>query len=66
MIARAPLQLFQAVSTSLLPHLTNLRSRELKGGEDAFRLSVRVTMLAVAGLRSVVDAGDAGGRRARR
>ena len=31
MIARAPLQLFQAVSTSLLPHLTRLRA-EARGG----------------------------------
>ena len=28
MIARAPLQLFQAVSTTLLPHLTRLLVRE--------------------------------------
>ncbi len=48
MIARAPLQLFQAISTSLLPHLTNLRSRGEAEGEEAFRLSVRVTVLAVA------------------
>jgi O-antigen/teichoic acid export membrane protein len=48
MLARAPLVLFQAISTSLLPHLTNLRSRELEGGEDAFRLSIRITLGAVA------------------
>jgi O-antigen/teichoic acid export membrane protein len=44
MIARAPLQLFQAVQTSLLPHLTRLGSR---GDEDDFRASVRVTILAI-------------------
>jgi O-antigen/teichoic acid export membrane protein len=45
MIARAPLQLFQAVQTSLLPHLTRLGSR---GDEEDFRASVRVTILAIA------------------
>jgi O-antigen/teichoic acid export membrane protein len=53
MLARAPLMLFQAISTSLLPHLTNLRSRDLKGGEDAFRLSIRITLLAVVGFAVV-------------
>src|SRR3954453_4433321 len=43
MIARAPLQLFQAVQTSLLPHLTTLGSR---GEEKDFRASIRVTVLA--------------------
>lgn len=51
MIARAPLQLFQAVSTSLLPHLTRLRA---EGAEDDFRASVRVTILAIAGFAGVV------------
>jgi len=45
MIARAPLQLFQAVQTSLLPHLTTLGSR---GEERDFRASIRVTILAIA------------------
>jgi O-antigen/teichoic acid export membrane protein len=54
MIARAPLQLFQAISTSLLPHLTNLRSRGEAKGEEAFRLSVQVTVLAVAAFGAVV------------
>jgi O-antigen/teichoic acid export membrane protein len=51
MIARAPLQLFQAVSTSLLPHLTRLGS---EGNEKDFRASVRVTILAIAGFAGVV------------
>ena len=51
MIARAPLQLFQAVSTSLLPHLTRLGSR---GDEEDFRASVRVTILAIAGFAGLV------------
>jgi O-antigen/teichoic acid export membrane protein len=53
MIARAPLQLFQAVSTSLLPHLTRLQSQ---GEEADFRASVRVTILAIAGFAGLVGA----------
>ena len=53
MIARAPLQLFQAVSTSLLPHLTRLGSQ---GNESDFRASVRVTILAIAGFAGLVAA----------
>jgi O-antigen/teichoic acid export membrane protein len=51
MIARAPLQLFQAVSTSLLPHLTTLGSQ---GKEADFRASVRVTITAIAGVAGLV------------
>ncbi len=51
MIARAPLQLFQAVQTSLLPHLTTLGSR---GEEQDFRASIRVTLLAIAGFAGLV------------
>ena len=51
MIARAPLQLFQAVQTSLLPHLTTLGSR---GEEKDFRASIRVTLLAVASFAALV------------
>ena len=45
LIARAPLQLFQAVQTSILPHLTRLRAG---GDEDPFRRSVNVTIAAIA------------------
>jgi O-antigen/teichoic acid export membrane protein len=47
MIARAPLQLFQAVSTTLLPHLTRLMVTE-QGDAHAgdFGRSVRITVLA--------------------
>jgi O-antigen/teichoic acid export membrane protein len=51
MIARAPLQLFQAVSTSLLPHLTRLRSQ---GQDQDFRDSVRVTIRAIAAFAALV------------
>ncbi|HEX2161866.1 MAG TPA: hypothetical protein VHF88_08605 [Thermoleophilaceae bacterium] len=51
LIARAPLQLFQAIQTSILPHLTRLRA----GGEsDPFRRSVNVTLLAIALFASAV------------
>ena len=45
-IARAPMQLFQSVATSLLPHLSKLHA-----GSDfkTYRHSVRVTLLAIAG-----------------
>ena len=48
MIARAPLQLFQAVSTTLLPHLTRLLVREGEGEDHGgdFGRSVRVTVIA--------------------
>ena len=46
LIARAPLQLFQAVQASILPHLTRLRA----GGEaDPFRRSVNLTLAASLG-----------------
>ena len=51
LIARAPLQLFQAVQTSILPHLTRLAA----GGEaDPFRRSVNVTLVAIAGFAACV------------
>ena len=51
LIARAPLQLFQAVQTSILPHLTRMRA----GGEtDPFRRSVRLTLTAIAGFAACV------------
>jgi O-antigen/teichoic acid export membrane protein len=48
MLARAPLVLFQAVATSLLPHLTRLRSSADPRDAEAFRLSVRMTIRAIA------------------
>jgi len=51
LIARAPLQLFQAVQTSILPHLTRLRAA---GRDDPFRRSVAVTILAVAAFAAIV------------
>jgi O-antigen/teichoic acid export membrane protein len=54
MIARAPLVLFQAVATSLLPHLTRLRSSDAADDADAFRMSIRVTVSAIAGFAALV------------
>lgn len=48
MIARAPLQLFQAVSTSILPHLTGLHTSDEPGSEDEFHRSVRMVLLGIA------------------
>ncbi|HYP47133.1 MAG TPA: hypothetical protein VEQ61_00720, partial [Thermoleophilaceae bacterium] len=51
LIARAPLQLFQAVQTSILPHLTRLRA---SGESDPFRRSVNLTLMAIAGFAALV------------
>jgi O-antigen/teichoic acid export membrane protein len=48
MIARAPLQLFQAVSTSILPHLTSLHTSTDCGSEREFHRSVRGVLLGVS------------------
>lgn len=47
MIARAPLQLFQAVSTSILPHLTALHSSDDPDSERQFHRSVRTVLLGI-------------------
>jgi len=54
MIARAPLQLFQAVSTSILPHLTTLHSSEEPGSEREFHRSVLMVLAAIAAFAAVV------------
>jgi O-antigen/teichoic acid export membrane protein len=51
LIARAPLQLFQAIQTSILPHLTRLRA---SGEHDPFRRSVNVTLIAIAAFAGAV------------
>ena len=51
LIARAPLQLFQAVQTSILPHLTRMRA---SGETDPFRRSVNLTLIAIAGFAACV------------
>jgi O-antigen/teichoic acid export membrane protein len=54
LIARAPLQLFQAVQTSILPHLTGLFA---SGEADPFRRSVNATLLAVGAFSAAVALG---------
>ncbi len=54
MVARAPVVLFQAVAASLLPHLTRLRSKGDESSDDAFRMSVRLTILVIAGLSALL------------
>ncbi len=59
MIARAPLQLFQSVSTSILPHLTSLHTSTDPDSEREFHRSVRGVLLgltAFTGLAFVVMA----------
>ena len=51
LIARAPLQLFQSIQTSLLPHLTGLEARE---GAGEFGRTIRITVLAIAGFAGLV------------
>jgi O-antigen/teichoic acid export membrane protein len=53
LIARAPLQLFQAVQGSLLPHLAGLEAR---AGRVEAQRAVRVTVLAIAGFALAVAA----------
>jgi O-antigen/teichoic acid export membrane protein len=54
LITRAPLQLFQSVQTSLLPHLSGLEATE---GRDAFARAIRITILAIAGFAGAVAIG---------
>ncbi len=54
LIARAPLQLFQAIQGSLLPHLAGL---EATAGRDEFARAIRITVLAIAGFAGAVAVG---------
>ncbi len=54
LIVRAPLQLFQAVQTSILPHLTGLHAQE--SGEE-FHRAIRLTILAIAAFAGAVAIG---------
>ncbi len=54
LIARAPLQLFQSIQTSLLPHLAGL---EATAGAAEFHRAVRVTVLAIAAFTGAVALG---------
>jgi O-antigen/teichoic acid export membrane protein len=54
LITRAPLQLFQSIQTSLLPHLSGLEATE---GHEAFARAIRVTVLAIAAFAAAVAVG---------
>jgi O-antigen/teichoic acid export membrane protein len=54
LITRAPLQLFQSVQTSLLPHLSGLEATE---GRAAFARAIRITILAITGFAGAVAIG---------
>jgi O-antigen/teichoic acid export membrane protein len=54
LIVRAPLQLFQAIQTSILPHLAGLEARE---SADEFHRAIRTTILVIAGFALAVALG---------
>ena len=56
MIARAPLQLFQSVSTSILPHLTTLHASETEESKREFHRTVRMVLLGLAAFTAVAFA----------
>ncbi|MGN6258969.1 MAG: lipopolysaccharide biosynthesis protein [Solirubrobacterales bacterium] len=54
MLARAPLQLFQSVSTSILPHLTALHHSDAEDAEREFHHTVRMVLLGIAAFTALV------------
>jgi O-antigen/teichoic acid export membrane protein len=56
MIARAPLQLFQSVSTSILPHLTSLHTSEDPDSDREFGHTVKMVLLGIVGFTALVVA----------
>jgi O-antigen/teichoic acid export membrane protein len=54
LITRAPIQLFQSVQTSLLPHLTGLKATE---GHDEFGSAISITVKAVAAFAGLAAIG---------
>ena len=54
LIARAPLQLFQAIQGTLLPHLATLQAT---AGRAEFRKAIRTTLLAIAAFAVTVALG---------
>jgi O-antigen/teichoic acid export membrane protein len=53
MIARAPLQLFQSVSTSILPHLTSLHTSDDPDSDREFSHTVKMVLLGIAAFTAV-------------
>ncbi|HUE27675.1 MAG TPA: hypothetical protein VMP89_12950, partial [Solirubrobacteraceae bacterium] len=54
LIVRAPLQLFQAIQTSILPHLAGLEARE---SPEEFHRAIRTTVLVIAAFAGAVALG---------
>jgi O-antigen/teichoic acid export membrane protein len=54
MLARAPLQLFQSISTSILPHLTRLHNDHDPESDKQFGHTVRMVLLGVAAFTALV------------
>ncbi len=54
MLARAPLQLFQSISTSILPHLTKLHASGSEEGSAEFNKTVRIVLLGIAAFTALV------------
>jgi len=54
LIVRAPLQLFQAIQTSILPHLAGLEARE---SPDEFHRAIRTTILVITAFGGAVALG---------
>ncbi len=54
MLARAPLQLFQSVSTSILPHLTKLQASGTEESAREFSKTVRMVLLGIAAFTALV------------
>jgi O-antigen/teichoic acid export membrane protein len=53
MIARAPLQLFQSVSTSILPHLTGLHASTAAESDREFHRTIRMVLLGILAFAAV-------------
>jgi O-antigen/teichoic acid export membrane protein len=53
MIARAPLQLFQSVSTSILPHLTSLHTSDDPDSDREFSHTVKMVLLGILAFTAV-------------
>jgi len=54
MLARAPLQLFQSVSTSILPHLTSLHTSDEPDSDREFGHTVKMVLLGIVAFTALV------------
>jgi O-antigen/teichoic acid export membrane protein len=54
LIVRAPLQLFQAIQTAILPHLAGLEARE---SAEEFHRAIRITVMVIAAFAGAVAVG---------